>query len=148
MLGGLILAAWGGFRKKVHTILFGIVGMGLGILVIGLLPPEGFYVMLGLALPIGIFNSIANSPFSALIQSTVEPRMQGRVFSLMSSMAQGMSPLALIITGPLADLFGVRFFYLLAGAAFVIVGCGALSVPSLMRLEETRPEEVPSASGP
>ncbi len=139
VLGGLILAAWGGFRKKIHTILFGIVGMGLGILVIGLLPPEGFYVMLGLFLPIGIFNSIANSPFAALIQSTVEPGMQGRVFSLMSSMAQGMSPLALIITGPLADLFGVRFFYLLAGAACVILGCGSFFVPSLMQLEESRP---------
>ncbi len=139
VLGGLILAAWGGFKKKINTILFGIIGMGLGILVIGLLPPEGFYVMLGLFLPIGIFNSIANSPFSALIQSTVEPGMQGRVFSLMSSMAQGMSPLALIVAGPLADLFGVRFFYLLAGVACVILGCGSFFVPSLMQLEESRP---------
>ncbi len=139
VLGGLILAAWGGFKKKIHTILFGIVGMGLGILVIGLLPPEGFYIMLGLALPIGIFNSIANSPFSALIQSTVEPGMQGRVFSLMSSMAQGMSPFALIIAGPLADLFGVRFWYLVGGAGMLTAGLFAFAVPSIMHLEESYP---------
>lgn len=109
--------------------------MGLGIFAIGLLPPEAFYVMLGLFLSIGIFNA-----FAALIQSTVEPGMQGQVFSLMSSLAQGMSPLALLIAGPLADL--------LAGAGCLSLVVGALFLPPLMRLEETRPEKALSASGP
>ncbi len=139
VLGGLFLAAWGGFRKKIHTILLGVVGMGVGFFLVGFLPPGWFYVALGLFLLTGLMNPIANSPFMALVQSTVEPGMQGRVFSLMSSMAQGMAPLSLLLAGPLADLFGVRFWYLVGGGGFLILGASAFAVPALRNLEGSRP---------
>ena len=139
VLGGLLLAVWGGFRKKIHTILLGVVGMGLGFGAVGLLPPGWFYVALALFLFAGLMNPIANSPFMALVQSTVEPGMQGRVFSLMSSMAQGMAPLSLLLAGPLADLFGVRFWYLVGGGGMVLLGLAATAVPAIMGLEESRP---------
>ncbi|MGY4706792.1 MFS transporter [Candidatus Bipolaricaulota sp. J31] len=139
VLGGLLLAAWGGFRKKIHTILLGVVGMGLGFFLLGFLPPGWFYGALGLFLFIGLMNPIANSPFMALVQSTVEPGMQGRVFSLMSSMAQGMAPLSLLLAGPLADLFGVRFWFLVGGGGFLVLGMAAFAVPALRNLEGSRP---------
>ncbi|HEC63230.1 MAG TPA: MFS transporter, partial [Candidatus Acetothermia bacterium] len=139
VLGGLFLSAWGGFRKKIHTILLGVVGMGLGFGLLGLLPPTWFYPALGLFLLAGLMNPIANSPFMALVQTTVEPGMQGRVFSLMSSMAQGMAPLSLLLAGPLADLFGVQFWYLVGGAGVIFLGLAAFAVPAIMRLEESRP---------
>ncbi len=142
VLGGLLLAAWGGFKKKIHTILLGVVGMGFWILFVGLLPPDWFYVALVLFFLAGLMNPLANSPFMSLVQSTVEPGMQGRVFSLMSSMAEGMAPLSLLLAGPLADIFGVRFWYLVGGAGFLVLGTAAFMVPFLMRLEESPPVAV------
>jgi len=142
VVGGLFLSLWGGFRKKIHTILLGVVGMGLGFGAVGLLPPGWFYVALASFLLAGLMNPVANSPFMALVQSTVEPGMQGRVFSLMSSMAQGMAPLSLLLAGPLADLFGVRFWYLVGGGGMVLLGLAAFAVPAIMRLEESRPVAV------
>jgi len=139
VLGGLFLGVWGGFRRKIHTILLGVFGMGLGFGGIGFLPPGGFYIALGLFLLAGVMNPIANSPFMALIQTTVAPEVQGRVFSLMNSMAQGMAPLALLLAGPLADLFGVQFWYLVGGGGVIALGLGAFAVPAIMRLEEHRP---------
>lgn len=48
VLGGLFLGVWGGFRKKIHTSLLGIFGVGLGFGALGLLPPTGFFIALGL----------------------------------------------------------------------------------------------------
>ena len=56
VLGGLFLSAWGGFRKKIHTILLGVVGMGLGFGLLGLLPPTWFYPALGLFLLAGLMT--------------------------------------------------------------------------------------------
>jgi DHA3 family macrolide efflux protein-like MFS transporter len=137
--GGLFLSAWGGFRRKIHTILLGVVGMGLGFGLLGVLPGAWFYPALGLFFLAGFMNPLANSPFMALVQSTVEPGMQGRVFSLMSSLAQGMAPLSLLLAGPLADLFGVQFWYLVGGAGVMLLGLAAFTVPAIMRLEESRP---------
>ena len=139
MLGGLLLAAWGGFRKKIYTVLLGVVGMGLGFFSVGFLPPGWFCAALALFFLAGLMNPMANSPFTALVQTAVEPGMQGRVFSLMSSMAQGMAPLSLLLAGPLADTFGVRFWYLVGGGGMIILGLAAFTVPAIVRLEESRP---------
>jgi DHA3 family macrolide efflux protein-like MFS transporter len=139
VVGGLFLSAWGGFRRKIHTILLGVVGMGLGFGLLGVLPGAWFYPALGLFFLAGFMNPLANSPFMALVQTTVEPGMQGRVFSLMSSLAQGMAPLSLLLAGPLADLFGVQFWYLVGGAGVMLLGLAAFTVPAIMRLEESRP---------
>jgi DHA3 family macrolide efflux protein-like MFS transporter len=113
--------------------------MGLGFGLLGVLPGAWFYPALGLFFLAGFMNPLANSPFMALVQSTVEPGMQGRVFSLMSSLAQGMAPLSLLLAGPLADLFGVQFWYLVGGAGVMLLGLAAFTVPAIMRLEESRP---------
>jgi len=137
--GGLILGIWGGFKKKIHTILLGVLGMGIAFWAVGFLPPRGFYFALGLFLLAGFMNPMANAPFMSLIQSTVAPGMQGRVLSLMSSMATGMAPLALLLAGPLADLFGVRFWYLVGGSGMILLGSLAFAIPAIMHLEDSRP---------
>src|SRR5215212_7228298 len=44
ILGGLILGAWGGFQRKVITALLGLVLMGLGTMIVGLVPSQLFWV--------------------------------------------------------------------------------------------------------
>jgi len=53
-----------------------------------------------------------------------------------------MAPLSLLLAGPLADLFGVRFWYLVGGGGMVLLGLAAFTVPAIMRLEESCPVAV------
>ena len=46
ILGGVLLSAWGGFRKRIVTSLVGILGMGTGFVVIGLAPSTAFWLAL------------------------------------------------------------------------------------------------------
>jgi len=50
------------------------------------------------------------------MQATVAPEMQGRVFSLIQAGATAMTPIGLLIGGPVADRFGVQSWFLLPAA--------------------------------
>ena len=81
-------------------------------------------------------NPFANGPLQALIQSTVSPEMQGRVFTLLGSLVTAMSPLSLAMAGPIADWLGIQFWYIVGGAIMIAVGLIALSIPTVMHIED------------
>lgn len=133
--GGLLLGAWGGFRRRIMTSLAGIVGLGVGVLVLGLAPANMFWLALaGMAL-VGLMNAFANGPLHAILQAVVPPEMQGRVMSLINTVAMGMSPLSLIIAGPLADAIDIRFWYLLGGGLTLLMGLVSFFVPAILNVE-------------
>ncbi len=76
--GGLILGAWGGFRRRILTSMFGLVAMGLAILLVGFVPASAFWLAVGLMLVVGFMNPIVNGPLLAVVQAVVAPEMQGR----------------------------------------------------------------------
>jgi DHA3 family macrolide efflux protein-like MFS transporter len=136
VVGGLILGAWGGFRQRMVTVLIGIIGLGMGILLVGLTPATAFPLAL-----VGFFfgaamNSMCNGSAFALLQGLVASEMQGRVFTVVLSLASAMSPLGMAIAGPVADVLDVRVLYLVAGAAQILMGLGGFFVPAKMHIEQ------------
>ncbi len=104
VVGGLILSAWGGPKKRVHGVLtgmalsclFGYVAIGLG---------KGMYTWAAGAFLMMLFNPTINGSNQAIWQSKVPPEMQGRVFGTRAMIALISQPVAMAITGPLADRF-------------------------------------------
>ncbi len=135
LAGGARLGVWGGFRRKILTSMFGLMGMGLGTLVLALAPASMIFVAVGGALLIGIMNPITNGPISAVMQSTVEPDIQARVFSLLSSAAGAMSPIGLMIAGPISDKIGIQTWFLVGGVICIMMAGVGLFIPALMNIE-------------
>ncbi|HEX6270431.1 MAG TPA: MFS transporter [Anaerolineales bacterium] len=144
--GGIILSVWGGFKKKIVTSMVGIIGLGIGVMLIGFAPASLFMVaMLGSVL-LGIMIPITNGPIGALLQSIIRPDMQGRVMSLLGSGATAISPLGLLIAGPLSDALGIQVWFWVGGILCVIIGILGFFVPTIMDIEnnkETLPAPVP-----
>lgn len=136
LVGGLVLSVWGGFRRRVYTSLMGLVLAGAAILGIGLAPGDGFFLALGAIFVAGLMNPLINGPLMAILQATVEPEMQGRVFTLVSSLASAMMPLSLAVAGPVADLIGVRQWYVIGGAIFALSGAVSFFVPAIVNIEK------------
>ncbi len=143
VLGGLLLGVWGGFKRRVVTSLVGLIGLGIGTTLVGLTPATMFALSVGAMFLVGGMSSITNGPILAVIQSTVEPEMQGRVFTLLNSVASMMAPLGLVIAGPLSDAFGVRTWFLLGGAVTTLLGLTGFLLPALLNLE-TRAQKAPA----
>ena len=152
ILGGLTLGVWGGFKRRIITAMTGLVGMGVGTLFLSQAPANAIYLAVGSALLIGFMNPITNGPIFAIMQTTVEPEMQGRVIMLLQSAASGMSPISLLIAGPLADQFGIQTWFLLGGVVCVFMAIVGLFIPAVMNIEADRvsqpSEEAPPVTQP
>ena len=138
ILGGLVLSAWGGFKKRILTCLQGVIGMGVGILVFGLLPSNWFYAALGGIFLLGAMQVFVNWPLDAILHAAVDPDMQGRVFSMPGAGATAMSPLSLLVAGPVSDWLGIRTWYMIGGWVCIIMALAGRFIPVIMKMEENQ----------
>ncbi len=138
IVGGILLGAWGGFRRKIVTTLIGVIGLGVGVFAVGMLPAEGLILLYLVYFWIGIASVIANGPLGAIFQSAILPDMQGRVLSLVGAGAAAMMPLSLLIAGPLSDALGMRTWYIGGGAACILITLAAFLIQPIMNIEENR----------
>ncbi len=101
VVGGLVMSAWGGPKRRVHGVLFGWIFASLAAVLLGL----------GRDLPVWViasfigtfFASVVNASNQAIWQSKVAPDVQGRVFAIRRLIAWFVNPVAMLIAGPLAD---------------------------------------------
>ena len=142
--GGLLLSAWGGFRRRIATTLLGISGLGVGTLLVGLAPANLFVLALVGMLLTGLMNPIANGPLFAVLQSSVRPEMQGRVFSLINSLATAMALLSLLVAGPISDGLGIRVWYWTGGSLCILMGLAGFFIPVVMNVESNRSDAGPA----
>lgn len=136
--GGALLGIWGGFRRRIVTSTSGIIGLGLAIMGVGFVPSSAFWLAVGLTFVIGVMNPIVNGPLMAVVQAVVAPEMQGRVFTLMVSFATAMSPLGLLLAGPIADRLGVQTWYAAGGIITTLLGVVGFLLPPIMNIESDR----------
>lgn len=144
LAGGVLLGVWGGFKRRIYTSLLGLVVMGLSFGVIGLVPGNGFWLAVGLLFVGALTNALVNGPLLAITQAVVAPEMQGRVFSLIGTLATALSPVSLLIAGPVADALGVQAWYIVGGLGCLLLGALAFFVPDIRNLEDYKTERPPA----
>ena len=138
LAGGILLSVWGGFKSRIRTSLTGIVALGVFMAAVGAFPSNMYWGAVGAYLLAAMMLPMVNGPIRALMQAAVEPEMQGRVFTLVGSLASGLAPLGLMFAGPIADQVGVRGWYVIAGIVCAVAGLAGFFVKPLMLIEENR----------
>ena len=141
ILGGIILGAWGGFKRKVVTAQIGLILMGLATMLIGLISSNLFWIGLAANTALGLLLPIINGSYGATLQASITPEMQGRVFAFILSAASFVSPIALMIAGPFADAFGIQLWFLIAGISCTLMGIAGFFSQEVMTMENKDKEE-------
>ncbi len=102
VVGGLVMSAWGGPKRRVHGVLSGwILSSLLGVVVLGV-GRTWFWWAVGSFIG-SFFVPLINGSNQAIWQAKVPPDLQGRVFSIRRLIAWLVNPLAMLIAGPAAD---------------------------------------------
>ena len=165
LVGGLVVTAWGGFKKSIHGVLVGwiLCGLlGLGVMGIGRSLPFwliGHFLLM-------FMSPLINGSNQAIWQAKVDPDVQGRVFSVRRFVAQITAPLSMVVAGPLADqlfepamrtgdhgigrLFepifgtgpgtGMSVIIFICGVLVVGVGFGAYQVKQIRNVDQIVPD--------
>lgn len=113
VLGGGIIAAWGGFKNKSYTLGAAIALNAVGMVTLGLLTNFWLYsVCMGF---IGMTVALQNAPIATMLQTNVEPDFMGRVFSVLNMITSVAMPIAMIVFGPLGDIISIEWILIFTG---------------------------------
>jgi DHA3 family macrolide efflux protein-like MFS transporter len=140
IVGGLLLGVWGGFRRRILTLLISLILLGVSMAVIGFVPTNGLVIALACMFVAGMMVVFANGSEGAMFQAAVDPAIQGRVFTLSTSIAVAMTPLSLLVAGPIADRFGIQTWYIAGGTMCAVMGLVGFFLPAVMNVEDGRPD--------
>jgi len=133
--GGIVLSVWGGFKRRIVTTLVGIMGIAISTAIIAVARADEFlWAAAGMAIT-GFMMPITNGPISAIMQTQVEPDLQGRVFTMMNSMTNAMMPLSMLVAAPVAEWIGIRGWLALASIGCFVIGITCFFIPELMNVE-------------
>lgn len=113
MIGGVIIASWGGFKNKIKTCAFASVIMGVCTLALGVVPAFGIYLVF-MAL-FGVVMPIFNTPATVILQEKIEEDYLGRIFGIMGMISTSMMPIGMLIFGPIADLINIEWLLIGTG---------------------------------
>ncbi len=85
---------------------------------------------------IGFMFVMISGPLNAAMKEKIPPEMQGRFFTVMSSMVQATVPLGLIIAAPIAELLSISTWYLIGGGVCLALGVFGLLYKPLATLDD------------
>lgn len=166
--GAAAMAAWGGTRPRIHTVMLALFAAGLLLAVAGLArtTPElaaSFFAFMFM-LP------FVNTASTSIFQAKIAPDVQGRVFAAMSQIAVLTTPLAFLIAGPLTDRVaepavrspgwravawlvgahagaGMGLLLVVGGLATAGLSLVAYALPAMRRLEASLPDHAATPAG-
>jgi DHA3 family macrolide efflux protein-like MFS transporter len=126
--GGALMAI---FASKVDrlgmmvgtSIIFGVLAVVMGFTT-NLIVFYSLFFLIGLAVPAFSTSSMT------LLQETVEPERQGRVFGFVGIVMAVAMPLGMSVLGPLADIVSVEILLIATGALTVVVATVAVLLPA------------------
>jgi DHA3 family macrolide efflux protein-like MFS transporter len=135
MLGGIMMASWGGFKNKTYTMtaasfLFGFCTFALGII-------PNFWIYLAFMSLIGITIPMFHTASNVLLQEKVEGDFLGRVFGVVGMISTSMMPLGMLAFGPIADVIPIE--WMLIGTGIVLFFSGFFLVGSKVLVEAGKP---------
>lgn len=134
ILGGLIVAAIVP-KRIVRWILWGFALSCATLALTALMPPALFWLATIFWALSGTTFILGDAPFTALIQSTVPNRFQGRVLSLLNTLMGLAAPVGLLAAAPLGEAIGVRWLFVLLGGLGTLICLLAFQSPTLRKAD-------------
>jgi len=89
------------------------------LIALGVAPDYWIYIsVIGI---LGLFIPMYNTPITVILQEKIEDDFRGRVFSVMGMISGSVTPLSMVIFGPLSDMISIKSILIVSGIGLVIL---------------------------
>lgn len=166
LAGSIALGAWGGPKRQMRGVLGFLLLQGVALVFAGLRPST--LLVFAMFFLWSLSSPILNGCNLAIWQRKTAPDVQGRVYALGTMLSQGIAPVAILITGPLADRVfqpllinggalagslgrvigtgpgrGIGLMFIILGLLTSAITVSAYLRPSLRLIEDRLPDAIP-----
>lgn len=168
-VGSLVMAAWGGPKRRVDGVYLGLLLGGLFLVLHSLYPSPW---LIAVAAPCFLFTlPLMNTMCTTLLQTKVDPSVLGRVLGAVRMLVTSATPIAFLLIGPLSDgVFeplmaedgplagsvgavigtgdgrGIALIFLVVGVLMLAVAAVAYTRPRLRNIDVEIPDAVADES--
>ena len=134
--GGIMSLPRFNFNKIVLINTMYII-LGLTFFFSGFLSPQGFIFFAILTTIGGIAAAIFHGSFTVVMQTSLDPAVMGRAFSIFDTFTIMPAMIGLLLTGYIADHIGISNAFIISGGVIALIGAISFFVPSLMHLNKS-----------
>lgn len=168
LAGSIVMSSWGGPKRRIPAVIGFVMLAWIGYIFAGL-RADPFMIGIGIFV-LMFFVPLASGNSQVVFQSKVAPEIQGRVFSVRSTISQSMMPIAFLTAGPLADKFfeplmseggslantfvghllgtgagrGIGLMFIISGIAALIISIIVYANPRIRNVEDELPDAIPN----
>jgi MFS family permease len=168
LAGSIVMSAWGGPKRRIPAVIGFIVLAWIGYMFAGL-RSDPIFIGIGIFM-LMFFIPLASGNSQVVFQSKVAPEVQGRVFSVRSTISQSMMPIAFLTAGPLADKFfeplmsnggslantfvghllgtgagrGIGLMFIISGIIAIVISLLVYANPRIRNVEDELPDAIPN----
>ncbi|TFF90956.1 MAG: MFS transporter [Promethearchaeota archaeon] len=121
IIGAIIVSIKEEWNNKIKWMFGGIIIAMGGFSFMGIAPPGAFIWIVSGGIIFALFIPIINTLFQTIMQSLVPKDKMGRVSSIANFLSMLISPLGIIISGPLGALLGIPILYFICGLIGIII---------------------------
>ena len=120
VLGALLTSIKKEWKHKIFSY-FGSLVLITGIFSVYTFVPKGFFLLMGITnFAVGFLLPIGNTIYMTIIQTTVPHDKMGRVTSIDQSISSLIAPFGALSAGPISEVIGARFVFLLCSIIGVV----------------------------
>ena len=132
LAGGAIMSikVMGNINKIVLINTMYII-LGITFALSGMLPQEGYWFFAALTIIGGVSAAIFHGSFMVVMQTSLDPAVMGRAFSIFDTFSMLPALVGLLLTGYIADNIGITNTFVISGSAIIIIGILSFFTPAL-----------------
>ncbi|NCB19783.1 MAG: MFS transporter [Bacteroidia bacterium] len=105
--------------------------LGITFALSGMLPQEGYWFFAALTIIGGVSAAIFHGSFMVVMQTSLDPGVMGRAFSIFDTFSMLPALVGLLLTGYIADNIGITNTFVISGSAIIIIGILSFLTPAL-----------------
>jgi len=123
-VGAIIVVIKKVWKKKILIIFLGIFVGEIGHLILALAPSRNFTIISIGGFIFAFIVPFVNTMFLTILQTVIPPDKQGRVMSNVITIVTLVSPLGMIISGPIAQVIGIEVLFIsssLLNIIFIVI---------------------------
>jgi DHA3 family macrolide efflux protein-like MFS transporter len=141
LVGGIMMTVLKEFKRKMLMIFVSILISFIGYALIAFTPLSWFWFMAACAFTLDFGVAPANVTIRTIMQVIIPADMQGRVNSVLMSLATAASPLGMILAGALAAYTGTATLFLGCALAGVVTLLVSWTFTDVRHVEQVRKDE-------